>query len=158
MRALHMLLHAPQGENQLILIDLHLADERGNVQKAHHLKLRTEFRYTGAGEYLIFGGVEPKVGLLSMSPDLANHHKAVIASIPFSRLLSNMPRTADHQDPFCFETLKAHKTLSHARRAIKQQVLPMTHALGRAIGELVGQLCTPPKYFESGTHQISCLG
>lgn len=39
------------------------ADVNDSVQKVHHLKLRTEFRYTGAGEYLIFGGVPPKVGL-----------------------------------------------------------------------------------------------
>lgn len=135
MRALHLLLHAPQGESHLILIDLNAADEKGNVQKAHHLKLRTEFRYTGAGEYLIFGGVEPK---------------AIIASIPLSELLSNTPRAPDNQDPFCFEVLEAHERLSHARRAIKQQILPMTHSLGRAIGEMVGNLCIPPKHFESG--------
>ena len=66
MRALHMLLHAPQGERTLILVDLGVADEEGNVQKAHHLKLKTPFKYTGAGEYLLFGGVEPKVGFSSV--------------------------------------------------------------------------------------------
>lgn len=43
------------------------ADKNGNVQKAFDLKLETEWRYTAAGEYLIFGGVDPQVGLLSLS-------------------------------------------------------------------------------------------
>ena len=43
------------------------ADQNGNVQKAFDLKLETKYRYTAAGEYLIFGGVEPQVGLLSLS-------------------------------------------------------------------------------------------
>lgn len=64
MRAIHMLLRAPDGEKALILIDLKAADESGNVEKAHNLKLQTAFRYTAAGEYLIFGGVTPKVGLV----------------------------------------------------------------------------------------------
>lgn len=64
MRAFHMLLHAPDGEKGLILIDLKAADESGNVEKAHTLKLQTTFRYTAAGEYLIFGGVSPRVGLV----------------------------------------------------------------------------------------------
>ncbi len=49
------------------MIDLNKADETGNVNKAHDLKLRTEFRYTGAGEYLIFGGVGQEVDLSSLS-------------------------------------------------------------------------------------------
>ena len=47
------------------------ADKNGNVQKAYDLKLETEHRYTAAGEYLIFGGVEPQVGLLSLSVRLS---------------------------------------------------------------------------------------
>ena len=63
MRAIHMLLHAPEGCGDLVLIDLHAADEQGNVQKASNLKLQTDFKYSPAGEYLIFGGVPPEVSL-----------------------------------------------------------------------------------------------
>lgn len=63
MRAIHMLLHGTPGEKFLILIDLVAADENDNVQKAYDLQLKTEFLYTAAGEYLIFGGVSPKVDL-----------------------------------------------------------------------------------------------
>ena len=63
MRTFHMLLHAPQGKRDLILIDLHAADGYGNVQKASNLKLQTDFKYSPAGEYLIFGGVPPEVSL-----------------------------------------------------------------------------------------------
>lgn len=139
------------GEHSSIaVIDLHKADERGNVNKAHQLKLRTKFRYTGAGEYLIFGGVEPEVGLPSLELDLANNHKAIIAHIPLSKLLVNMPTTPDSNDPFCFEVLQGQETLSHARRAIKREALPMTFSLGRAVRELVGNMCIPAKHFESG--------
>lgn len=48
------------------------ADKDGNVQKANVLKLETEFRYTAASEYLIFGGVAPQVGLSSASLCSAN--------------------------------------------------------------------------------------
>lgn len=63
MRAIHMLLHAPEGCRDLVLIDLHAADEQGNVQKASDLRLQTDFKYSAAGEYLIFGGVPPEVSL-----------------------------------------------------------------------------------------------
>ena len=156
-RALHMLLHAPQGGRFLILIDLNIADERGNVQKAHHLKLITKFRYTGAGEYLIFGGVEPKVGPSPLFEDWANDHKAIISHVPLSKLLSHMPKTPDDDDPFRFKILQAHEKLSHARRALKETSLPMTYSLGKAVGQLVGILCISPQHFETGTYQDSCL-
>ena len=156
-RALRMLLHAPQGDRFLSLIDLNIADERGNVEKAHHLKLRTKFRYTGAGEYLIFGGVEPKVGPPSRHTDRANHHKAIISHIPLSKLLSHMPTMPDDDDPFRFRILQAHEKLSHARHAIKKTLLPMTYSLGRAVGQMMGILCIPPQHFESGRHQGSCF-
>ena len=156
-RALHMLLHAPQGDKFLILIDLNIADERGNVEKAHHLKLRTKFRYTGAGEYLIFGGVEPKVGPLSIRTDWANNHKAIISHIPLSKLQSHMPTMPDDDDPFRFKILQAHEKLPHARHAMKKTSLPMTYSLGRAVGQLVGILSIPPQHFETSTHQGSCL-
>ena len=63
MRALHRRLRAPPGQTDLVLIDLNAADEHGNVQKAQDLKLWTSFKYSAAGEYLIFGGVAPSVGL-----------------------------------------------------------------------------------------------
>lgn len=144
------------GEDASIaVIDLTKADERGNVEKAHNLKLKTDFRYTGAGEYLIFGGVDNEVGLLSLSSGLANKYKAIISHIPLSRLLVNMPTTPGSDDPFFLKVLQSHERLLHARRAIKKEVLPMTYSLGRAVGELVGILCIPPKYFESGAHQVS---
>ena len=62
-RTFHMLLHAPEGKRDLILIDLHVADVKGNVQKASALRLQTDFKYSAAGEYLIFGGVPPEVSL-----------------------------------------------------------------------------------------------
>ena len=157
MRALHLLLHAPPGENELILIDLNVADENGNVQKARDLRFRTAFKYTAAGEYLIFGGVDPNVGLLSLSTDPANDRKAIISHIPLSRLLSNMPTTPDDDDPFKFKALQANETLSHARRAIKNKVSPMTYGLGRAIGQLIGILQIPPEHFETGTHWDPCF-
>ena len=150
MRAIHILLHAPQGEKGLILIDLNAADESGNVEKARDLKLQTKFRYTAAGEYLIFGGVGPRVGLSSPLADLANDPKAIISYIPLQRLLSSMPTTPDEEDPFKLKILQAHKTLSYARSAIKKDVLPMTYSLGIAVGQLVGMLCVPPRHFENG--------
>ena len=62
-RTFHILLHAPEDKKDLILIDLHAADEEGNVQKASDLRLQTDFKYSPASEYLIFGGVPPDVGL-----------------------------------------------------------------------------------------------
>lgn len=134
MRALHMLLHAPAGEKSLILIDLNAADEFGNVQKANNLQLRTKFRYTGAGEYLIFGGVERKASLPSLFTNQANQNQAIISCIPLSKILANMPATPDDNDPFRFAVLQAHKTLSLARHAIRKELLPMTYSLGRAVG------------------------
>ena len=151
MRAIHILLHAPQGEKGLILIDLNAADESGNVEKARDLKLQTKFRYTAASEYLIFGGVDTKVGNSSPYIDPANNYKAIISYIPFQTFLSSLPRTLDDEDPFKMKILQAHKTLSHARSAIKKDVLPMTYSLGIAVGQLVGVLCVPPKNFETGT-------
>ena len=151
MRAIHILLHAPQGEKGLILIDLNAADESGNVEKARDLKLQTQFRYSAASEYLIFGGVGPKVGNSSPYIDPANNYKAIISHIPFQTLLSGLPKTPDDNDPFKFKVLQAHKTLSYARSAIKKDVLPMTYSLGIAVGQLVGILCVPPKNFETGT-------
>lgn len=127
------------------------------MEKVHHLKLRTEFNYTGAGEYLIFGGVGPKVGLRSLSSDVANDHQAIISHLPLSRLLANIPTTPNSDDPFSLRVLRATEKLSHARCTIRREVLPMTYSLGRAVGELVANLCIPPKHFHSGTHQISCL-
>ena len=54
-------------DSSIAVIDLNRADKTGNVNKAHDLKLRTEFRYTGAGEYLIFGGVEQEANLPSLT-------------------------------------------------------------------------------------------
>ena len=151
MRAIHILLHAPQGEKGLILIDLNTADENGNVEKASSLKLQTEFRYTAAGEYIIFGGVDPRVSSPSPLTDLANDHKAIISYIPLQRLLSSMPTTPYDEDPFKFKILQAHKTLSYARSTIKKNVQPMTYSLGIAVGRLVGILYVPRKNFETGT-------
>ena len=157
MRAIHLLLHAPEGENELIVIDLKAADENGNVQKAHNLKLDTTFRYTAASEYLIFGGVPCNVGLSSLSTYSANAHKAIISHIPLSRLRAAMPTTAGDEDPFRFELLQANETLSHARYAIKKTALPMTYSLGRAVGQLVGVLGIPSTHFESGVLHDSCI-
>ena len=151
MRAIHILLHAPQGEKGLILIDLNTADESGNVEKARDLKLQTNFRYSAASEYLIFGGVSPRVGLSSLSPDSAKDSKAIISCVPLQTLLSRVPTTPSDDDPFKLKVLQAHKTLSYARSAIKKDVLPMTYSLGIAVGQLVGILCVPPKNFETGT-------
>ena len=63
MRTFHMLLHAPEDKRDLIMIDLHAADVQGNVQKASALRLQTDFKYSAAGEYLIFGGVPPEASL-----------------------------------------------------------------------------------------------
>ena len=156
MRAIHLLLHAPEGENELILIDLRAADESGNVQKARDLKLDTTFHYTAASEYLIFGGVPCNVCLPSLYTHPANAHKAIISHISLSRLRAAMPTMADDDDPFRFELLQAHKTLSYARYAIKKTALPMTYSLGRAIGQLVGVLGIPPTYFTSGMPYNSC--
>ena len=158
MRALHMLLHAPDGEKSLILIDLKLADEKGNVERAYDLKLRTEFMYSAAGEYLIFGGVDPKVQrLLSQSRlILTDNHKAIISRIPLSDLLSHLPTIPDDDDPFRIKVLQAHGRLSKARGAIKRAVPPMTYSLGSAVGRLVGILGIPPQHFQSGTHEVSC--
>ena len=148
------------GESSSVaVIDLEKADEKGNVNKAHHLKLKTEFRYTGAGEYLIFGGVDPGVGLpsLSLFSDLADNYKAIISHISISTLLDNMPATPDSEDPFCFKVLQVQEKLSYARHVIKKEAPPMTYSLGRAVGEMVGILRIPPKHFESGMHQVSCL-
>ena len=80
MRAVHMLLHAPEGERSLILIDLHAADKQGNVEKASALRLHTNFKYSAAGEYLIFGGVPPEVSL-------SRHLQAYLTIIrPLSRI------------------------------------------------------------------------
>ena len=150
MRALHMLLNAPQGEKGLILINLQAADETGNAEKASSLKLETTFRYSAAGEYLIFGGVEPRVGGSSRFIDLANDYKAIISYISLQSLMFSMPTTPNDEDPFKFKILQAHKTLSYARSAIKKDVHPMTYSLGIAVGQLVGILCVPPKNFETG--------
>ena len=151
MRAIHILLHAPQGEKGLILIDLNAADENGNVEKARDLKLQTKFHYSAASEYLIFGGVDPRVSFPSPFTDLANDHKAIISYIPLQRLLSSMPTTPNDEDPFKFKILQAHETLSYARSAIKKDVQPMTYSLGIAVGQLVAILCVPPNNFETGT-------
>ena len=151
MRAIHILLHAPQGEKGLILIDLNAADESGNVEKARDLKLQTKFNYTAAGEYLIFGGVDPRVGPASPLTDLANSHKAIISYTPLQRLLSSTPTTPNDEDPFKFKILQAHRTLLYARRAIIKDVHPMTYSLGIAVGQLVGILSVPPNNFETGT-------
>ena len=150
MRALHILLHALEGEKGLILIDLNTADENGNVEKARDLNLKTEFNYTAAGEYLIFGGVGPKVGLSSLFKDLADNYKAIISYISLASILSNTSTTLDHEDPFRFKILQAHRRLSYARRAITKDVLPMTYALGKAVGSMVGTLSIPPKHFQNG--------
>lgn len=158
MRAIYMLLRAPDGEKGLILIDLKAADENGNVEKAHNLKLQTAFRYSAAGEYLIFGGVSPRVSLvITYKSALANNRKAIVSYVPLSRLLSKMPTTPNDKDPFKFKVLQAHKALSRARHEIMKDVLPMTYSLGRAVGQLVEILCVPPKLFESGTFRKSCL-
>ena len=151
MRAIHLLLHAPEGENELIVIDLKAADENGNVQKARNLKLDTTFRYTAASEYLIFGGVPCSVGLSSLCTHSANARKAIISHIPLSTLRAMMPTTANEDDPFRFDLLQANEALSYARYAIKKTAHPMTYSLGRAVGQLVGILGIPPEHFESGT-------
>lgn len=156
MRAIYMLLRAPDGEKGLILIDLKAADENGNVEKAHSLKPQTAFRYTSAGEYLIFGGVSPRVSLI-ITTNLANNHKAIVSYVEFSRLLTKMPTTPNDKDPFKFAVLQAHQTLSRARRELMKYILPMTYSLGKAVGELVGILGVTPKHFESGTVRNSCL-
>ena len=152
MRAIHILLHAPQGEKGLILIDLKAADESGNVEKAGDPKLQTKFCYAAGGEYLIFGGVGPRVGPSSPLTDPAHNYKAIISYIPLQKLLSSTPTTANDEDPFKFKILQAHKALSYARSAIKKDVHPMTYSLGLAVGQMVGILCIPPKSFESGTY------
>ena len=157
MRALHLLLRAPQGEKSLILIDLHVADINGNVQKASDLKIQTSFGYTPAGEYLIFGGVEPKVCLSLLFATVANFHQAIISQISLSSLLSAMPSTPDDLDPFRFQLLQANEKLSSARYAMRKEVPPITYALGMAVGQLVGNLRIPPKLFETGRNQNPCL-
>ena len=149
-----MLVHAPKGDKGLILVDLHAADEHGNVEKASNLKLQTTWRYTAAGEYLIFGGVSPKVGLPLPFVDPANDYKAIISYVPLSRLLST---ALNDDDPFRFQVLQSHERLSYARSAIKKDVLPMTYSLGKAVGQLVGTLCVPPKHFENGMCWGPCL-
>ena len=150
MRALYILLHAPQGEKGLILIDLNAADESGNVEKASELKLQTAFKYSAGGEYLIFGGVSPRVGPSSPFTDCANDYKAIISYISLPKLLSNMPTTPNDEDPFKLKVLQAHKALSYSRNAIMKDLPPMTYSLGKAVGQLVGILCVPPKHFENG--------
>ncbi|CAD6589678.1 MAG: hypothetical protein ASARMPRED_004166 [Alectoria sarmentosa] len=138
-RAIHMALRGGE-DSTIAIIDLREADHgTDNVEKVHHLKLRTEFNYTGAGEYLIFGGVAPK---------------AIISHLPLSRLLANIPTTPNSDDPFNLRVLRATEKLSHARCAIRKEVLPMTYSLGRAVGELVAKLCIPPKHFQSGVWSI----
>ena len=153
MRAIHILLHAPQGEKGLILIDLNAADEFGNVEKAWDLNLRTTFRYSAGGEYLIFGGVGPRVVPSSPFIDLAHNDKAIISYIPLQTLLSSLSTAANDEDPFKFKILQVHKTLSYARSMIKKEVPPMTYSLGIAVGKLVGNLCVPRKHFENGKCQ-----
>lgn len=64
--------------------------------------------------------------------------------------MANMPITPQSNDPFCLKVLQAEEKLSRARRAIKKDAHPMTFSLGRAVGELVGILGIPPKFFECG--------
>ena len=95
---------------------------------------------------------------MSLSLDLAdNYYKAIISHVSISTLVDDMPATPDSEDPFCFKVLQAQEKLSYARHAIKKEAPPMTYSMGKAVEEMVGILRIPPKQFESGMHQISCL-
>ena len=71
--------------------------------------------------------------------------------------MDNIPSTPESDDPFLFKLLQRHNKLSNARRAIKGNIIPMTFCLGKAVGELVGRMYIPPKHYQTGILQCSCL-
>ena len=68
-----------------------------------------------------------------------------------------MPTTPESDDPFSFKVLQRHEKLSNGRLAIKRQTVPMTFCQGKAVGELVALMCIPPKHYQTGMLQCSCL-